>query len=294
MAEYYISPTGDDSTGDGSQALPWQSIVQAKSASLLNDTIHLANGTYAFPDNIVDTAVFENRTWIGNMTDPSLVVIDGNGELHGIRVGYTSTYTDIRGVTFTNVYQDGQGYTFLKGYDSIGLQIDFTSCIFHNLRLGHAFTRANGYIPNARLPIKFISCVFYDAFPMYAAGGGEWGGFFQAYSASIWQPQMINCTVYIDPTPSGCLNWQGIFGGITNTGYVKNCIFLNGGYVSTLYRQNTSKLSNPSYSCIYGFADATPETGDGVIFDDPLFVDAANGNFNLRPTSPCINAGTLI
>jgi hypothetical protein len=31
-----------------------------------------------------------------------------------------------------------------------------------------------------------------------------------------------------------------------------------------------------------------------VITTDPLFVDAANSNFNLRPTSPCIDTGVII
>ena len=35
-------------------------------------------------------------------------------------------------------------------------------------------------------------------------------------------------------------------------------------------------------------------SGIGNITSDPLFVDAANGNFNLRPASPCIDTGTLI
>ena len=34
-----------------------------------------------------------------------------------------------------------------------------------------------------------------------------------------------------------------------------------------------------------------PEGGAGNINADPLFVDAANGNYTLQPSSPCINAG---
>jgi|DEB0MinimDraft_10_1074344.scaffolds.fasta_scaffold56682_2 hypothetical protein len=48
-------------------------------------------------------------------------------------------------------------------------------------------------------------------------------------------------------------------------------------------------ISKITYSCLYN----TPETVSGNnIDDDPQFVDAPNGDLRLRPTSPCIGAGT--
>jgi hypothetical protein len=55
-----------------------------------------------------------------------------------------------------------------------------------------------------------------------------------------------------------------------------------------------ASLSNyMNNSCFFQF-DNTYNSSGGTdnIFADPLFVDSANGDYRLRPSSPCINAGT--
>jgi len=44
--DHYVSPTGDDGTGDGSVGNPWKTIVHAESQSNDGDNIILENGTY--------------------------------------------------------------------------------------------------------------------------------------------------------------------------------------------------------------------------------------------------------
>jgi len=68
-------------------------------------------------------------------------------------------------------------------------------------------------------------------------------------------------------------------------GLIENNIIRNNNSAdldSQLYLSST-----PTYSCI---ADWT-EGGDGNISNDPLFVDAENGDFHLQTGSPCIDAG---
>lgn len=68
------------------------------------------------------------------------------------------------------------------------------------------------------------------------------------------------------------------------TVYVKNNIISN---TQTIY---TSE-DNSQYTFSYNLCDSEIISGTGNIFGDPLFVNAAAGNFNLRSDSPAIDGG---
>lgn len=66
----------------------------------------------------------------------------------------------------------------------------------------------------------------------------------------------------------------------------KNNIFYSATSVSL-----GSSSCTMTYSDGYNISSFPLNTGN--ITSDPLFVDAPNGNYNLRPTSPCIDTGTV-
>jgi hypothetical protein len=98
---------------------------------------------------------------------------------------------------------------------------------------------------------------------------------------------LMNCTL------SGN-NSSGLGGGIynaSNTLTIANSILSgdtspSGGEV---YEQGSSSKASISYSDIQGGF-----TGTGNINADPQFVSAAAGNFQLQPTSPCVNVGSNV
>ena len=106
--------------------------------------------------------------------------------------------------------------------------------------------------------------------------------------------RLNNCTL------SGNTATQG---GGSSYGRLNNCTlsgntatYGGGAYSGTLINcivwGNTARLTyavNGS-TCQYSCLDAGV-AGNGNIFTDPLFVDAANGDFRLQPDSPCIDAG---
>ena len=66
---------------------------------------------------------------------------------------------------------------------------------------------------------------------------------------------------------------------------VKNTILAN-SLKSTLLLDAVSSIT-----VTYSLSDTEKLNGTGNIFDDPMFVQASTGNFELHPDSPCIDAG---
>ena len=75
---------------------------------------------------------------------------------------------------------------------------------------------------------------------------------------------------------------------------IKNTIIKNDGTTFSLFRGGASISDfTTEYSCYFNVDETSfTITGTGLVKADPLFVDQANGNFDLRPSSPCIAAGT--
>lgn len=78
---------------------------------------------------------------------------------------------------------------------------------------------------------------------------------------------------------SGVSNCSNSLPTITNS-------ILWGNSVNPVYNDSTSS-SSATYSCVQGGYEGT-----GNISEDPLFVDAANGDVRLQEGSPCIDTGT--
>ncbi len=72
-ADYYVSTSGSDGSGDGSSGNPWATIQHAIDQVSANDVIHVGDGTYNLSSPItVDKAL----TLTGNTSNPSNVVIN--------------------------------------------------------------------------------------------------------------------------------------------------------------------------------------------------------------------------
>ncbi len=83
--------------------------------------------------------------------------------------------------------------------------------------------------------------------------------------------------VYIEePTPGNPLGWEPLVSFLDS-------IIWNSG--DGLFEENAGTVE-ASYSLIEGGHD-----GDGNLDEDPLFVDAENGDFRLTKDSPCVDAG---
>ena len=110
----------------------------------------------------------------------------------------------------------------------------------------------------------------------------------------------VNCTI--------ADNVAGDAGGgthirTTSEVIIANCIIANNaaarGVEVSLAGEYSPSMLTLSYSCVLGgesvvrvLENCTLNWGNGMIGDDPLFADAANGDYHLQAGSPCIDTGT--
>lgn len=83
-ATYYVTPTGNDGTGTGSQVAPWRTIQQAANTMVAGDTVNISTGDYP-----------EYVTTVANGSSGSLITFQANptnapftAKLRGFRVGH--------------------------------------------------------------------------------------------------------------------------------------------------------------------------------------------------------------
>jgi hypothetical protein len=283
---WYISTTGNDSTGNGSVGNPWFSPDGADSnASVADgDTIICANGTYVF------TA---NQTIVKNLTIQALnrnLAIFDFSDTYNTTHGNNSLIT-WDGIIFTNI---SALTAFSFSITSTVSVVNFKNCIFHDIVNPSVNYSAGtgifgtGSTTTSGTDLNFEGCLFYNLRrgSTYAVMFAKIGDFsdLTAHTTS-----MINCTFYFSGT--GDTAWTHWGGRTYHAWEMKNCIFVDAGANNFTLYQSTGAW-DADYNCFYNKTAFSAGVHD--ITSDPLFIDAANDDFRLRPTSPCIDIGTII
>jgi len=100
-----------------------------------------------------------------------------------------------------------------------------------------------------------------------------------------------NVNVYSEQTTGA----QVYFSGLMNSGsYLRDInilVNLTAGYSGSRPTLNTNSPLATVDNIVWAGLNAAPLGGTNLTNADPLFIDAANGNFNLLPNSPAITAG---
>ncbi len=278
MATYYISPIGNDSTGAGTSVSPWQTLSKAFSSSTTNDTIlyDSANG---------------NNTWV-TQGITSFRNISSYGGGTAILDGGTTTNMWYGSFAVTNVqFQNYVGTVAFLVNDTNGIET-FTNCKFVNIGANFGMFEID---PGSTNPSLFLEACLFDG--CYASGAAS-GPFYLRVdptpTGSITM-SMINCTIYSNVATGITMSllYDGTSGASTTLTLTNNIIW-NANGVNTSFLRSGS--ATPTYAGsnndFLGYSSAPSLTGNIAV--DPLFVDPGNHNFNLRPSSPCRDAGTAI
>jgi hypothetical protein len=207
----------------------------------------------------------------------------------------TLTFDNIK---FTNMETYVSG-AFGPGFGKTGWAITFTDCVFDNTK----FTRNSNNLNQAGLfslqqahsfTGTLTRCLFIN--PSTAATSQEPGIILASRETNDYSFILNSCTLYTKETGStalGALFKNAQFLGTTDSRVIKNCIFSSAGD-AVAYDDGSSGVDSDvtSYTCFHNIT--SPTAGTGNITSDPLFVDPDGSNFNLRPSSPCIDTGVII
>lgn len=283
MATYYISPTGNDTTGNGSLSLPWLTVQRFITSSIANDTLICLNGTYTF----ANTTGIHYRT-IQAQTNGS-VIFDGNGAVCAWQL---QTAPVITGITFRNIKTPGRdSYSYIFGLTSPGATVGsptFNNCVFHSM-LGNNGTAKDRELvfgiwsPAGGSSFTFNQCLFYNI------QGHTSGAVIRPLFGSngVVSINLTGCTIAATVTGVTALTHLWRTSGLIT---VKNIIAYNGSGATLNWKDGGTAVA--TYSDFYLITGAP--TGAGVITSNPLFIDPVNYDFRLRPTSPCIDTGVLL
>ena len=159
------------------------------------------------------------------------------------------------------------------------------NCVFHdNQAITGGTTGRGGAVYAGGGFITFTNSLFYNNHADQA------GGAIQVQNGAV--VNLVNCT--LDSNTAG-INCGGL--NVVNTGsqgHAVNTIFSNntGGTNGNFNNGNGEDDGTANYCLFYnGGLDNQVSGGNNIIDQDPLFVDAANGNYSLQPTSPALDAG---
>ncbi|MEA2067918.1 MAG: choice-of-anchor Q domain-containing protein [Verrucomicrobiota bacterium] len=309
-ASQYVSPTGNDASSGTSWAEAKRTIQAAVDETPEDGRILVADGTYALTAEIL----VADRMEIRSMNGPDATMLDGGGISRCVRFNHTGCM--LSGFTMANGYaQNGAGV-----YGNYGDAV-ISNCVFS----GNSSSAGGGALVSAHA----IDCVFSNNTTLSLWGGAMWGG--SAADCLFVSNAVTGrggATAYSDVGNSVFIgNSATTDGGGMYSGTANNCLLFansagnNGGGMHsvkasacTLSKNSATQRGGGAYdgeatNCIVWYNTAasyddmlfvdtshvcSPKVvaGDhGNITNAPLFVDIAQDDFHLMPSSFCIDAG---
>ena len=273
MATIYFFNGTQSGTADGSYVDPYDfsSLATQESASSSGDVFTFKDGTYVITANLTlgaDGVTYEAET-TGDVT------FNFNSQ-YSLSLGDSAnTYPGftLKGIVFDNI----NGIMLTRIIDNDLLIAE--DCQFKGMSSGYRCIIGDtagtdgGYGLNA----VFRRCVFVGT-----SSANEVRFFRYRLINVLFNLTLENCSVLL-------YGQGGMFENYTpGIKIVKNSIL----YADNSSSQFGSISLTENNNCYYNLIGKSANPANGIIVADPQFLDVTNGDLRLRPSSPCINAGT--
>lgn len=244
-ATYYISSSGNDSTGDGSTGNPWKTPTKAIGEMSGGDTLIFKNGTYTGSDYYIPdppSGSAEAYTYIRAETNFS-VIINGNWAA-GTPLGWQGvSYIEVEGLIIKNVGR--------------AMQLDNVDyCKFKNIAIKNGTNYNSEYANCIVLGEEYSAgASTYNLFQdIFIVGNMRYGLMFARADHNIARRVVIRYDGNTGQQPIACFCNYGDIGsyGGGNDNIYQNCISIdsNTSYIESSYANQHGSEGNKYYGCI--------------------------------------------
>lgn len=257
FSQTYVSTTGNDTTGTGTSALPFKTIVKGVQAAPSGGTVLVLSGTYPVTGPI----------YVGK---PLTIQKSGSGAVVVNASGWTSTDTYVLGIVNTsNVTIDGLTISNKIGNGSKGIWILANSgaaANLNNITIKNCILRNIGWISNNLSAIPANSGIVANAIKV---DGGS--GTYAITNVKIENSEVNNCATGWGEavTLTGNVNGFSVLGNtvydIANIGIVAAGNYTSTGVASNNQARNGIIASNEVFDCMSAVANSAGIYVDGAL-----------------------------
>ena len=279
MATVYIKPGTGTGTGTASDPYFYSQLSTAETAAGADGTILFTDGDYS----LTATAIWDgvgtsgnNITYKSENIHGAVIKSNTSGTLRQMSVGATGNTSTINVQNFKFV--DVNFYIYNQGAGEVSGNL--ITCSTTITLPSNGFFRATGtgttVFKNNSVHIRYASGSY------LCRELGRLGGF-------------TGNTIFVSGLNGKSANSVDRFTGtneFSDGSSTTNNIWATDDTANNVIHTNVSWAGSVSNNCFHQFGSNNTSGGTDNVFADPQFIDSAGDDLRLRPTSPCIGAGT--